>query len=84
MAQDVEKVEVTLVPDSAKIVYDHKLRQFQYFGESDEWFQSIAYVNVTSKGVTDSAILLAYTSAKQHPSTSVATTANRRLSSGAS
>ena len=84
MAQDVEKVEVTLVPESAKIVYDPKLRQFQYFGESDEWFQSIAYVNVTSKGVTDSAILLAYTSAKQYPSASVATTANRGQSSGAS
>ena len=83
MTQDVEKVDVTLVPDSAKIVYDSKLRRFQYFGESTEWFQSIAYVNVTSKGITDSAILLAYTSAKQHPSTSVATAANRGQNSGA-
>ena len=84
MAQDIEKVEVILVPESAKIVYDPRLRQFQYFGESDESFQSIAYVNVTSKGVTDSAILLAYTSTKQYPSASVATTANCGQSSGAS
>jgi hypothetical protein len=76
MSQNVEKVEVTLIPDSAKIIYDPKLRQFQYFGESDEWFQSIAYINAISKGVSDSAIL-AFTSAKQHPSASVTTTANR-------
>jgi hypothetical protein len=76
---------VTLHPDSATIAYDPKLRQFQYFGESDERFQSIAYVNfVTSKGVTDSAVLLAFTSAEQHPSTSVATIANRGQSAGAS
>lgn len=84
ITQDVEKVEVTLDPGSAKIVYDPKLRQFQYFGESDEWFQSIAYVNVTSKGVTDPVVLLAYTSAEQHPSTSEATIANRGQSASAS
>jgi hypothetical protein len=83
MTQEFEKVEVTLVPDSPKIVYHPKLRQFHYFGEPDEWFQSIAYVNVTSKGITDSAIFLAYTSAKQQ-STSVATTANHGQSSGTS
>ena len=73
MALDVEKIEVTLVPVSAKIVYEPRLRQFQYLGESNEWFQSIAYVNVTRHGVTDTAILLAYTTAKfEHVATSVA------------
>jgi len=49
------------------------LRQFQYLGESKEWFQAIAYVNVTRQGVMDSAILLAYTTAKfEHVATSVA------------
>ena len=67
------KIEVTLVPISAKIVYEPRLRQFQYLGESNEWLQAIVYVNVTRQGVTDSAILLAYTTAKfEHVATSIA------------
>lgn len=73
MAPDVEQVDVTLVPDSPKILYDQKPRQFRYCGGSGEWFHAIAYVNVIANGVSDCAVLLAYTT---ELSTSLATTAD--------